>query len=214
MMVCCAESSNPDYSKILSISSASDKFTIFIFSLFFSPFLSFSILDRFQINLNYNVILPTALSCQLNVCRHRRRSCLPLLLFSGSIFMGTWGYCAWLYFSFLVRSSFYDVLFRLFPVGTRDWRVLPSSTLMVGWSVPLFSRTVQLSLYCQHQKLQVMKSLFHLYLRNRSHVVLLLNSGLASLPFLVNDGYDKPSKCWRSLYVVGRTWGEVEACLV
>ena len=31
-------------------------------------------------------------------------------------------------------------------------------------------------------------------MRNRSRVVFLLNFGLASLPLLVNDGYDKPSK--------------------
>ena len=50
--------------------------------------------------------------------------------------------------------------------------------------------------------------------RNRSRVVLLLNFGIAYLPFLVNDRSDKPGKYWRSLYVVGRTWEEVEVCLV
>ena len=51
-------------------------------------------------------------------------------------------------------------------------------------------------------------------LRNRFHVVFLLNFGLASLPFLVIDGSDKPSKSLLSLYVGGITWGEVDVCLV
>ena len=121
-MVCCDESSNPDYSKILSIPSASDTFTIFLLSIF-TPFLSFSLLDWFQINLNYNFILSTALSCQIdvrrhtnrlclpsfflfwvNICGHTRRSCLPLFSVSWFIFVGTRGDCA--YLSFLVGSIF------------------------------------------------------------------------------------------------------------
>ena len=50
--------------------------------------------------------------------------------------------------------------------------------------------------------------------QNCSRVVFLVSFGLASLPFLVNDGSDKPGKYWRSIYVVGITWGEVEVCLV
>ena len=105
---------------MFSISSASDTFTIFLFSYFsliFSPrsisnelklyyyliyctllsikywwsheeivhtflssFLSFTLLDLFQINLSYIITLPTALSRQLNICRHIRRQCLPLFI--------------------------------------------------------------------------------------------------------------------------------------
>ena len=53
------------------------------FSIFFTPFLSFSLLDRFQTSLNYNFILSTTLSCQLNICRHTSRLCLSYLLFFG-----------------------------------------------------------------------------------------------------------------------------------
>ena len=51
------------------------------------------------------------------------------------------------------------------------------------------------------------------YTWNRSRIVFLLNFGLTYLPFLVNDGSDKPSKYWPSLYVERRTWIEVEVCL-
>ena len=50
--------------------------------------------------------------------------------------------------------------------------------------------------------------------RNWSHLVLLLNFNLASLGLLMNDGYDKPSKYSRSLYVVGKTWWYFEFCKV
>ena len=145
MMVCCDESLKSDYSKILPISSASDTFTIFLFSIF----LSFSLLDIFQINLHYIFILSTALSFHIDLRSHTRVLCLPLFL----IF----------WFLFLYLYPFGDSLVRSFPVGIRSWLVCPSSTLRVGWSVPLFSRTSQLSLYCQHTKLQVIKSLSHLY---------------------------------------------------
>ena len=145
MMVRCDESLNPEYSKMLSISSASDTFTIFLFS----PFLSFSLLDRFQINLNYIIHLSTALSCHINPHRHTRRSCLHFFSVSGYIFVGTQrdlsifvgarGNRDWLSFLFLNRSEFRDAFVRLFPVGTHDWRFCPSSTLRVVWSVPLFS---------------------------------------------------------------------------
>ena len=49
--------------------------------------------------------------------------------------------------------------------------------------------------------------------RNRSRAVFLLNFVLAYLPFIVNNRSDKPSKSSRSIYVVGRTWVEVEVCL-
>ena len=47
MMGQCAESLKPKYSNILLISGASYTFTVSVFS----PFLSFSVLDQFQINL-------------------------------------------------------------------------------------------------------------------------------------------------------------------
>ena len=214
-MVHCSESSNPEYSKILSIPSASDTFTIFLFS----PFLYFSLLYWFQINLKYIIILSTALSRQINLLRHTMRLCLPFFYVSGSIFVRTQGDRAWLYFLFLYRSlwaheeilidfifcfwinlcghrrrswlpffsvsrlmfmgtqrdrdwisflfldksSFGDALARFPPVDTRDWHVFPSSTVWVGQSVPLFSRTGQISMYYHNTKQQVMKSLSHLY---------------------------------------------------
>ena len=127
-------------------------------------------------------------------CGPTRRSCLLLFSVSGSILV-LWHSC------------------QIFPVGTRDCLVSPSSKLRVGKSVLLFYRTGHLLLYCQHTKLQVMKSLSPIS-RNFSRVVFLLKFGLASLPFLVNDGFDKPRKKILIIYVVGRTWGEVEVCLV
>ena len=50
--------------------------------------------------------------------------------------------------------------------------------------------------------------------RNRYHIVLILNFGLACLLFLVSDGSDNTGKYLRSLCIVGKTWGEVEVCLV
>ena len=181
MIFRCAESSNMEYSKILSISSASDTFTIFLFFLFIL-FFSFYLLDLFQINLNYNFILSTALSRKINIRRHTRRSCFPLFFFfwinicghtrrsclaffsvHGSIFVGTRGYPDCLYLLFLDWSLFDDALVGLFPVGKLDWHVCPSSMLRVGWSFLLFSCNGHLFLYCQHTKSQVMKSLSHLY---------------------------------------------------
>ena len=119
------------------------------FSLLFSTFLSFSFLGRFQINLNYSINLFNALFLQLDIGRHTSRSCMPLSLV--------------LCFMFMDISSLGESIDRLFPCGTRDWYVFPSSTLWLGWPVPLFSRIVQLTMYCQHTKLQVMKSLSRLY---------------------------------------------------
>ena len=67
-----------EYSKILSISIATEMFTILIFP----PFLSFSLLDQFHINLNYITILSTELSCQIDLRKQTRIYCLPLFLFS------------------------------------------------------------------------------------------------------------------------------------
>ena len=135
------------------------------FSIFFTPFIYF-FLDQFQINLNYNFILSTTLSRQIDLCRHTRRLCLTFFLFYGYIFGGKQGDCACLYFMFpyqswwaheeIVRafigllgwSLFYDILVRLFTVCTRDWRVCPCSTINVGRPVLLFSGTGQLLLYC------------------------------------------------------------------
>ena len=89
----------PEYSKILSISSSSDTFTIFLFS----HFISFSLWDQFQINLTI-FILSTALSRKLDPRRHTRRSCLPFSLFSGSIFVGSRGYYVCLSFLFSDQS--------------------------------------------------------------------------------------------------------------
>ena len=145
MMVCCAESSKPDYSKILSISSVSYTFTILILS----PIFSFSLLGQFQINLNYNIILSTAISRQLDVRKHMRRLWLPFFII--------------LCFLFQYWYLFGDSFVRFSPVGTHDWCVCPSSTIRVGWKVLIFSRNHKLSLYCQHTKLQVMKYLSQLY---------------------------------------------------
>ena len=65
----------------------------FSFSLFFSPFHTFSHLFSF-----------VSLSRQLNICRQTRISWLPLFLLSGYILMGTQEDHAWLYFLFTDQS--------------------------------------------------------------------------------------------------------------
>ena len=148
MMVCCAKLLKPVYSKIVSISSTSDTLN----SIFFSTFLSSSLLDWFKINLNYIITLYTALYCQLNLCGNTRGLCLPFYLLS----------C----FLFLYRYLFGESSIRLFPVGTHDWCICPYLTLPVGLSVPIFSCTGQLLRYYQHTKAQVMKYMSHLYHKN------------------------------------------------
>ena len=178
MMVRCAESLNPDYSMILSISTASDMLTIFLFS----P-------DIFQIYLNYMIYY-----------------LLPFIV--SSILVGTRGDCAFLSFFFSVSRSIlvWWLLVRLLPVVTRDWHVYSYSTLWVRWSFQLFPCTGKIFLYCQHTKLQVMRSLYHLYHEFAPVSFSLFNFSLASIDlFLVKNGYDKPNKTWRSLYVVVRT---------
>ena len=163
MMVRCDESSKPNYSNIFSISSASETFNI----LPFSPFISFSLLGIFHINLNCIINLSTALYRQLDLRMYTRISCLPKFFL--------------LCFLFMDRSLFSDSLFRLFSGGTRDWRVCPSSTLRVGWPVLLFSRTGHLLIYCQNMEVQVTKTLYHLYRKISLLSFSLLNSDLASL---------------------------------
>ena len=82
MMVRCAESSTPEYSKILSISSDYDTFTISLFS----PFLSVSLLGIFQINRNYVIILFPSLSRQIDLSGHTEISWLPFFLIFCSCF--------------------------------------------------------------------------------------------------------------------------------
>ena len=106
--------------------------------------LYFSFLDL-SLWAHEEIVLALIFCFWIDLRGHTRVSCLPLFIY------------------FPDRYSFYDALDRSFPVGTREWRVCPSSTLWVGWPVPLFSRTGQLLLYCQHTKSQVMKSLSHLY---------------------------------------------------
>ena len=109
-MVSFAKSPKPKYSKILSISSDPDIFTILIFSSFlsfsllFSPLLYFSLLDWFQINLNYIINLSTVISRQLNLCRHTRISWMNFLSVSGLIFVGKQVDRACLYFLFMDLS--------------------------------------------------------------------------------------------------------------
>ena len=132
-MVCCDELTKLENSKIFSISSAFDTFTILLFSLF----LSFSLLDQFQINLKYILyyILHSLFSLIFVgtqgdlACEHTRRLSFSV---SGLIFMGPRGDRACLYFLFLDQSSFDGALVIFFPVVTRDWCVFPSSTLQVG----------------------------------------------------------------------------------
>ena len=68
----------------------------------------------------------------INICGHTGRFCLPFFSVSESVFVVTRVDRACLSFLFLDQSSSDDALVRSFPVGTRDWRVCPSSMLRVG----------------------------------------------------------------------------------
>ena len=118
-------------------------------------------------NLKYNIILSTALFCQLDIFKYLRGSCLPFFLL--------------FYFLCLDRSSFRHYLVRSFPVGIRDCYVCPYSTLRVGKSFLLFSCTGQLLLYYHHVKLQLMKSLSQVYCEISPVSISLLKFGIASL---------------------------------
>ena len=163
MIIFCDELSNPNYSKIFSISSASDTFTIFLFSYFSLIFSPGSISN--ELKLYYYLIYCTLLSIKYwwshEEIVHTFLSSF-LSYASGLVFV--W----WL-------------LIKYFPVGTLDWCVRPYSTLWLGWSVPIFSCTSQLLLYCNHKKLQLMKSLSQLYCEIALVLFSLLNFCLDSI---------------------------------
>ena len=117
-----------------------------------------------------------------------------LFFVSVSIFVGTQGYNDCLYFQFLYRSLFDDALVRSFPVGTCDWHVYPSSTLQVGLSVPLFFSYRSAMAVLSAKKFPGDEVSVSYIPQNHSRVVVLLKLSLDSMPFLVNNGYDKPSK--------------------
>ena len=202
------------------------------FSLFLSPFLSFSLLDRFQINLNYIFILSTVLSCQLDLRMDTSRSWLSFFFFLNkslwahkeivlaSLFcfhINLGGHKSRSCLDFFSVSGSIFVLRRTRQI-VRCWNTclacLPFFNTLSGMISPvIFSYRWAISVLSAHEVAGDEVSVSPIS-RNRSCVFFLLNFVLASLTFLVNDGSDKPSKYWRSLYVVGRTWVEVEVCLV
>ena len=135
-----------------------------------------------------------------------RRSCLPFFSISGSIFVGTRGdrACLYSYFSGLIF-----VLQRSCQIVTcwHNWLAcMPFFNASGGMISPaIFLYRSAITVISAHEV-----ACDEVYVspipRNRSRVVLLLNFGLDSLTFLVNDRSDKPSKSWHGLYIVGRTW--------
>ena len=162
------------------------------FYLLFSPFISLSLLYRFQIKLNHIIMLSTALSHQINLRRHTRRSCLTFFIF---------------FMSSISESIFVWWLSRqIFPCWHMLLECLPFFNASGGMISPtIFSYLSDIAILSAHKVTGDEVSVSPI-LQNRSCIVLLLNSGLASLMFLVIDGYDEPSKYWHSLCIVWRTW--------
>ena len=78
-------------------------------SLFFSPFLSFYLLGRFQINLNYIFILSNELSCRLDICRHTRISWFPFFIFLCiDLFLWRYHQIVPCWHTWLARLSFFN----------------------------------------------------------------------------------------------------------
>ena len=166
----------------------------------FSPiFLLFSLLDRFQMNLNYIIILSNALSCPFNIGDPMRRSCIPFFLLF-CLMLLDWS-------SFGDFSSDISLLAHLTGVSALIQRF--------GWDDQYCYFIVPVS-YWFTVRTQSCRwwSLCLTFTLNRSRLVVLLDFGLGSLLFLVNNGSNKPIKYWLSLYVVGITWGEVKVCLL
>ena len=157
---------------------------------------SFSLLGIFNINLNYILFLSIAFSHQLDIGWHTWISCFPFPLV----------------FYFLVDLHLMTS-FQIVPC-CRTWLacLLFFSALVGKVSPAIFLYWSAIAVLSAHKVSGDEVSISPI-LRNISRVFFLLNSGLASLLFLVNDGSNKPIKYWLSLYVVGRTWIEVEFCL-
>ena len=142
---------------------------------------------------NEEIVISLIFYFWIDLCRHTRRLCLPL-------------FYVWFDLRSMALSPYRSLLAQMNGV----YALLQC----LGWDDQSWYFLVPVSYRCTvRARSRSWWSLCLNYTRNRSPVVFLLNFGLVSLPFLVNNGSDKPSKFWCSLYVVGINWGEVEVCL-
>ena len=147
-------------------------------------------LDR-SLWVHKNIMLACLFCFRINLCRDIRRLCLP--------FCSDW---------FDLRSMTLSSNNSLLAHVTDMFSLIKS--LGQGDNSGYFFVPVR---YCCTVRTQKYRwwSLCLIYTQNHSRVVFLLNFGLAYLPFLINNGYDKPSECRRSLYLVGRTWEKLKS---
>ena len=143
---------------------------------------------------NKEIVLASILCFHINLGGHMRRSCVPLLVY-------------WVGLCFTTFLSDCSLFAHVTGVSALVQQLM--------WEDQSCYFLVPVSFCCTvSTRSGRWWSLCLTYTQNWSRVVSLLNFGIASLLFLVIDGYDKPSRYWRSIYVVGRIWGEVEVCLV
>ena len=137
------------------------------------------------------IVLASLFYLQIDLCGNTRRSCLSFFYSWVNIRSTT----------FLSDRSLLEHMTDLSALLQR-----------FGWDyqsccfiVPLRYLCTVITLSCRWW------SLCLTYTQNLSRVFFLLNFGLASLPFLLNNGSYKPIKYWCSLYVVKRTWDKLKS---
>ena len=147
--------------------------------------LSFSFMCQFS-GVHKDIVLASLFCFPIDIRRHTSRFCLSF-------------FSDWVYLCSMAFSSDCSLLEHVTGVSALLQRF--------GWDDQSCYFLVLASYHCTVSTLsRRWWSLFLTYTWNCSCLVFLLNFGLAYLPFLVNNGSDKPSKCWLSIYVVGRTW--------
>ena len=139
-----------------------------------------------------------------------RRSCLPLFSVSELFLVGTQRRSCLPYFSY-----WFDLRYMTFSSDRSLLaHVTGVSTLLqqFGWDDQSCYYLVSVSYRCTVSTRSCRWwSLYLAYMPYRSRFIFLLNFGISSLLFTVNDTSDKPSKCLHSLYVVGRTWEKLKS---
>ena len=152
--------------------------------------LYFCFLDQY-LGAHEEIVLASLFCFQIDVIRNTRRLCLPF-------------FSDWVHLCSITFPSYRSVLANV--IGLSDllqrfgWDDLSHYFLIpISYCCTLILRSCRLWSICIT------------YTRNRSRVVFLLNFGLAYLLFLMNNGSDKPSKYWCSLYVVGITWDKLKS---
>ena len=128
---------------------------------------------------------------RIDLCRHTRRSWLPL--FSGCVDLHYMTFSSYRFL--LAHVTGLSALLQLFGWGDQSRYFI----VLVRYWCTVSTQSGRWWSLCLA------------YTRNHSRVIFMLKFGLVSLPFLVNNGSDKPSKSWSSLYVVGKPWENLKS---